>query len=53
MAYQEVIALLGTDIKQSGECKQCVQREEGDNAMKVYELQALEKNHRNKLLLQR
>ena len=52
MAYQEVIALLGTDIKQSGECKQCVQRE-GDNGMQIYELQVLEKNRRNKLLLQR
>jgi hypothetical protein len=60
MAYcdQKVIALLGADVKQSGGCRQCVQREESDiqgetNTMQMYELQALEKNRRNKLLLQR
>ncbi len=60
MAYrdQEEIALLGTDIKQSGESRHCVHRQESDiqgeiNAMQMYELQALEKNRRNKLLVQR
>ena len=58
MAYQEVIALLGTDLNWSRECKQNIQKEESDsqdeiNAMQTHKLQALEKNHRNKLLLQR
>ena len=58
MAFQRVIAVLDADISQSGECKQYVQKQEGDirdetNAMQIYELQALEKNHRNKILLQR
>ena len=58
MAYREVIALLGADINQSRECKHYARKEESGiedetNAMQVYELQALEKNRRNKILLQR
>ena len=55
MAYREVIGLLGADINQSRECKQYVEKQESDiqDALQIYELQVLKKNHRNKLLLQR
>ena len=55
MAYQEAIALLGADINQSRECVQKQESQDETNAMpmQIYELHALEKNRRNKLLLQR